>query len=72
MKTATVNAFKTYDIIFENKSLHKTGKEILKRVTADIVDSLYSEVICESLRQAGFHVLKFVFNNGESSKNLAA
>ncbi|MDD4237331.1 MAG: 3-dehydroquinate synthase [Desulfotomaculaceae bacterium] len=79
MKTVTVNASRSYDILIENKSLHKAGKEILKRVSActaavvtdNIVDALYSEVLCASLRQAGFAVVKFVFNNGESSKNLA-
>jgi 3-dehydroquinate synthase len=79
MKTVTVNASRNYDIIIESKNLHKAGKEILKRihackaavVTDNIVDSLYSEVLIESLRQAGFDVVKFVFNNGESSKNIS-
>jgi len=79
MKTVTVNASGSYDVLIENKSLHKAGKEILKRVPActaaivtdSIVDPLYAEALCESLRQAGFNVVKFVLHNGESSKNLA-
>lgn len=79
MKTVTVNASRRYDILIENNSLRKAGKELLKRVPActaaivtdHIVDALYAETLCKSLRQAGFHVVKFILQSGESSKNLA-
>jgi 3-dehydroquinate synthase len=44
---------------------HKTAV-----ITDDNVDKLYSEAVEKSLEGSGFHVCKFIFKNGEGSKNL--
>ena len=38
-------------------------------ITDDIVDSLYSQTVENSLKNSGFEVLKYVIENGEKSKN---
>lgn len=38
-------------------------------ITDDIVDSLYSQTVENSLKNSGFAVLKYVIENGEKSKN---
>ena len=38
-------------------------------ITDDIVDSLYSKTVENSLEKSGFEVLKYVIDNGEKSKN---
>ncbi|MEG6522460.1 3-dehydroquinate synthase [Desulfotomaculum sp. 1211_IL3151] len=78
MKLVTVNASKSYEIIIEQGILAKAGQETAKRISActaaivtdNIVDSLYSDVVCKSLQETGFSVCKFVFTHGEASKNL--
>lgn len=78
MKTITVNASKTYDVIIGEGLLAKTGQltaEVVQPckaaiITDDNVDALYSAQVDESLREAGFDTVKFVFPNGEESKNL--
>ncbi len=76
MKTITVNASSSYNIYIERGMLKNCGEIIARTVetrkvaivTDDIVDSLYSKIVLNSLENAGFEVCKFVFKNGESSK----
>ena len=78
MRTITVNASKRYEIIIEKGLLEKAGELIadVKKpcaaaiVTDDIVDGLYGDIVAGSLAKAGFTVTKFVFLNGEKSKNI--
>lgn len=78
MKTVEVNASKRYNIVIESGILNDCGK-LIKGVTKaskaavitdDIVDGLYSETVMNSLAAAGFKAVKFVFPNGEKSKNI--
>lgn len=76
MKTITVNASQTYDILIENGILDSCGAIIREKtkaqkiavITDDTVDSLYGERTVKSLTDAGFDVVKFVFPHGEKSK----
>ncbi len=76
MKTITVNASQTYDILIENGILDSCGAIIREKtkaqkiavITDDTVDSLYGERAVKSLTDAGFEVVKFVFPHGEKSK----
>ena len=78
MRTITVNASKRYDILIEKGLLARCGELIadVKKpctaaiVTDDIVDGFYGNIVAKSLNQAGFAVTKFVFVNGEKSKNI--
>jgi len=78
MKTVAVNTGAPYTIYIENGILEKVGaytRELTKAQTAvlvtdDIVDALYAERAEKSLQEAGCQTLKFVFPNGEASKNL--
>lgn len=77
MKTITVNASKSYDILVGNNLIKDIGEIFIKRfskckvaiITDDVVDKLYSSIVEKSLTEKGFSVCKFVFNNGEKSKN---
>ena len=77
MERVRVNAGKPYDVIVEAGALKKAGKYIsavikTKRVaviTDDIVDSLYGNDFIDNLKRSGFEPVKFVFKNGEKSKN---
>lgn len=77
-KIIKVNASKSYDVIIGENLLERSGEYLsavvkpckLAIVTDDIVDSLYAEVVIKSFKNSGFIVTKFVFKNGESSKNL--
>lgn len=71
-----VNTSNPYNIIIGSAILETSG-DIVKKVTKaskialvtdDIVDSLYSEKVVNSLKKSGFNVIKFVFPNGEASK----
>ena len=76
-QTITVSTRSNYDVLVGTGLLDICGDLIansLKRcsvavVTDDIVDALYSEKVIGSLQKSGFSVCKFVFKNGESSKN---
>lgn len=78
MRRVEVHASRNYDILIGHDMLYQAGKYIADAVgvcsaaliTDDIVDALYADVVQDSLRQAGFSVHKFVFANGEQSKNL--
>jgi len=78
MKKVTVSATKEYDVVIGKGLLEDCGKMIVKTVgksnaaiiTDDIVDSIYGEKVEKSLCECGIKVSKFVFKNGEESKNL--
>lgn len=67
-----------YDIHIGSGLLHSCGQEIAKIhapcrvavITDDIVNSLYSAQVEDSLHSAGYTVSKFVFEHGERSKCL--
>jgi len=77
MKTVKVNALKTYDILIGEGLLESAGEIIRKAVggqiaaviTDDIVGALYYKQLEVSLEENGFNVIKYIFKNGESSKN---
>ena len=74
----TVKSNKKYDVIIARDILKDTGALIQKVIkpckalviTDDIVDGLYSNKVISSLENSGFKVHKFVFANGEKSKNM--
>ena len=77
MKTITVSASTQYDVCIGAGLLRAVGPEAAKlckgRTAAIISDStvwpLYGEAESESLVNAGFSVVNYVFSAGESSKN---
>lgn len=80
MKKITITASKTYDVITDSGLLTRAGSLIRETlgsktkkiciVTDHQVDILYSEKLANSLAEAGFETVKFVFPAGEASKNL--
>ncbi len=74
-----VNASTSYDVIIGKNIIKNTGEMVSKvlncckvaLITDDIVDSLFSDTVISSLESKGFSVVKFVFPNGEESKNLS-
>ena len=80
MKTIKVRASVEYDVIIDNGILSRVGELSLPVcgacsaciVTDDTVDSLYSGVVEDSLKDSGFRVIKFVIPHGEASKNTAS
>ena len=79
MKTVTVNASKTYDILIGNGILSHIGDEAAKLgkvqsvciISESTVFPLYGEIVKDSLEKAGFRVVCFVFPAGEEQKNAA-
>lgn len=79
MITVDVNVGKGYNIYIGKGLLESTGElalEVIKPCTAaiisdDKVDALYADRLTVSLEGAGFKVIKYVFPNGEASKNSA-
>ena len=77
MRSIHVTASKEYDVKIGASLLHTIGEEVAKVCkvgsAAIISDSnvwpLYGETAANSLRNAGFRVVYFVFPAGESSKN---
>jgi len=77
MATVRVETSKSYDIIISAGLLQNAGEHIRNAVggtkaaiiTDDIVDALYAETLKRTLSGAGYEVYKFVFPNGECSKN---
>ena len=78
MKRIEVRASKSYEVIIGKNILKDAGMfmtEVVKPcrvavITDSIVDGLYADVVCESLKNAGFSVAKYVFPAGEQSKNM--
>ena len=77
MKTITVTASKTYDILIGADILDEAGSVIRKTsngqtaaiVTDDNVAALYEKRLKSSLEKNGYRVVTYMFPNGESSKN---
>ena len=78
MKTVSIAASRTYDILIERGGLDRLGEWAAGAVgicaamviADDTVDALYGERAVKSLQEAGFAVSRFVFPHGEKSKNL--
>lgn len=76
-KIITVNASRRYDVIVGDGLMQKCGeyvKQVVKPcltavICDDIVDRLYSDIVIRSLNENGFTTVKYVFANGEKSKN---
>ena len=73
-----VKASKSYEVVIGRGIIDRAG-EYLKSVldtckiaiiTDDIVDKLYGNAVETSLLKNGYSVIKYVFTNGEESKNL--
>ncbi len=77
-KIIKVKASKNYQVVIGNGLIKSAGEYIKKVVntckiaiiTDDIVDKLYGSALENSLLKSGFLVIKYVFKNGEESKNL--
>ena len=77
MNTVTVSASKTYDIHIGSGLLPTLGEEARKLgkaqkvciVSESTVFPLYGEAAKQSLENAGFSVVSYVFPSGEESKN---
>jgi len=77
MKTITVNASKTYDIIIDTDILDDAGSIIRKTtggqtaaiVTDDNVAALYGKRLTNTLEKNNYHVAEYIFPHGETSKN---
>lgn len=78
MKSIHVSASRAYDVLIERGLLSRLG-ELTKAnaggtacalVSDDTVFSLYGEQAKQSLEQAGYRVVPFVFPHGEASKTL--
>jgi len=72
-----VDTSKSYDVLIGAGLLKDAGERIKSAaggskaaiITDDIVDGHYAETLKKSLLGAGYKVIKFVFPNGEGSKN---
>ena len=78
MKTVNVNASKSYEVIIGENVLKDAGKlaaQVIKPckaavITDSTVNELYAHTLCDSLEEASFSVVKYVFPAGEQSKNM--
>ncbi|MDE6034303.1 MAG: 3-dehydroquinate synthase [Ruminococcus sp.] len=78
MKKISVRTSTPYEVLIERGSIGRTGELVagitksrkVAVITDDIVDGLYGETVIKSLEASGFECKKFVFPNGEQSKNL--
>lgn len=78
MKKVKVTASREYKVIIDNNLLDDSGTYIKEAVggriaaiiTDDIVDELYAHRVELSLKNNGYIVIKYVFPNGEQSKNV--
>ncbi len=78
MKQVEISTGKSYKVLIGNGILSDSGRliaevshaKIAAIVTDDIVNSLYADTLETSLKAAGFDTVRFVFPNGESSKNI--
>lgn len=79
MKSVKVMGDGGYDVLIERGLIDRIGKLALGVippctaliVSDDRVDALYSERLLRSLESVGYKYVKYVFPNGESSKNAA-
>ncbi len=81
MNKITINASRTYDVITGSGLISQSGQLIRQAlgekakkiciVTDDNVSPLYRTPVKESLRDAGFEVVSFVFPHGEAYKSMA-
>lgn len=77
MKTVEVHASRSYRVVIGSGALRTAGAEVRHLTKAETVaiisDSnvwpLYGQAVAESLRDAGLHVISYVFPAGEYSKN---
>lgn len=78
MRRITVNTSEKYDILLGENLIESVdtliapfcpSKKVLI-ITDDIVDSLYGNEVAKKLQEGGFDSRKFVFINGEPSKNI--
>lgn len=77
MKTIRVNVSSPYDVVIERGILKECGKLIggitksrkTVIITDDVVEALYCNAVEKSLAENGFSFSRFVFPNGEASKN---
>ena len=78
MNSILVQAARSYEVLIERGVLNRVGELTLGVhgpckagiITDDIVDKLYGDSVAASFEGAGFDVCRFVFQNGELSKNL--
>ena len=78
MKIVEVNTAPAYQVLIGPGLLESCGAHISKVhkpctaavITDSRVDELYAPTVVRSLEEAGYRVVKHVFPNGESSKNL--
>ena len=78
MKRIEVKTDAPYEVLIGQGLIEQSGALIRQTVssktalivTDDIVNSLYGEALEASLVKAGFECFKFVFQNGEGSKNI--
>lgn len=79
MKKVHITASNEYDVIIGKNILDSCGSligEILPKgktviVSDDKVYSIYGETVEKSLKDSGFSVETFIFQNGEASKNIS-
>ncbi len=79
MKTVEVSTGSKYNIVIGDGLLKDSGRMIREVtsaktaaiVTDSVVDGLYSDTVRKSLEANGFETVKFVFPNGEKSKNIS-
>lgn len=77
-KKIRVGGASGYDVLIGSQILGDTGAYLggifspckVALITDDIVDKLYSDVVLSSLKAHGFECIKYVFENGEKSKNI--
>lgn len=78
LKKIHVQASKEYDILIKKDIIEEVGEIFSEKfkpckvaiITDNIVHSLYSKKVKESLEKNGFLTCEFVFPNGEESKNI--
>ena len=78
MITIPVNTSKEYCVLVDGGILSRSGEMVMEAcggdiaalVTDNIVNDLYGDTVEKSLRAAGYSTVRFVFPNGERSKNM--
>ena len=77
MRTVEVKASKEYSVLIGGGLYAQSGQRIMEAcggqiaaiVTDDVVNGLYADTVEQSLKTAGYKTARFVFPNGEQSKN---